>query len=265
MTQIGKMEDAKPKTVDTCAVQEHQDQYWASSGTTNTGAVRKLNEDSFVQIPQHGVFVVADGMGGHEAGEVASQLIVEDISKLDFVNEADKVAAIRKSIQNSNSKILNISEQQFDGRTIGSTVVALALTTTHYNILWAGDSRVYLCRKGQLQQLTRDHSQVEELLASGLISEEEAANHPLSNAITRAVGAYDDLLLDEMIGKIEPGDIFLLCSDGLYNEISFNEMEMLIKQGNIADINKALIHSALIREAKDNVTSILVQINKTDN
>lgn len=217
-----------------------------------------------MQLPQHGVFVVADGMGGHEAGEVASQLIVEDIANIDYENQSDKVAALRKSILSSNEKIRDISEQQFEGRTIGSTVVALSLSTTHYNILWAGDSRAYLCRDGKLEQLTRDHSQVEEMLSQGLISEEEAENHPLSNAITRAVGAFDELLIDEIIGKTQPGDIFLLCSDGLYNELKFNEIEVLIKQGNIADINKALMHSALIREANDNVTSVLVQIDKID-
>mgnify|MGYP001545776876 CR=1 FL=1 len=204
-------------------------------------------------------------MGGHEAGEVASQLIVSDVEQINFSTQMDKVSAIRKSIHTSNEEIRTISEQQFGGRTIGSTVVALSLTSTHYNILWAGDSRAYLCRNGQLQQLTRDHSQVEELLANGVISEEEAKNHPLANAITRAVGAHDELLIDEIVGTIQPGDIFLLCSDGLYNELSFNEMDMLLKQGNIADINKALIHSALVRDARDNVTSVLVQVNKTDN
>lgn len=218
-----------------------------------------------MQIPEHGVFVVADGMGGHEAGEVASKLIVDQVSEIDFANEVDKVSAIRKSIQNSNKQIRNISEQQFSGRTIGSTAVALSLTSTHYNIVWAGDSRAYLYRNGHLKQLTRDHSQVEELLAHDLISPEEAENHPLANVITRAVGAHDELVLDEIVGQIQPGDTFLLCSDGLYNEISFSEIETLIKQGNIADINKALIHSALIRGARDNVTNILVHINKTDN
>lgn len=262
---MGAAVEPKPQNDGNCAIHEHKDKYWKSSGTTNTGAVRQLNEDSYTQLPDHGVFVVADGMGGHEAGEVASKMIVDDIGKYDYQNEPDKVAAIRKNIQQSNREIRDISEQQFGGRTIGSTVVALSLTTTHYNIVWAGDSRAYLFRNGHLQQLTRDHSQVEELLANDLISQEEAENHPLANVITRAVGAHEELLLDEIVGKTETGDIFLLCSDGLYNELSFGEMENLIKQSNISDINKALIHSALIRGAKDNVTSVLVQIDKTDN
>lgn len=211
-------------------------------------------------------------MGGHEAGEVASKLIVDEIenSGLNWQqntpsSQQDKVSIIRQSILNSNREIRDISEQQFSGKTIGSTVVALSLTTTHYNIIWAGDSRAYLFRDGRLQQITRDHSQVEELLANDLITAEEAKHHPLANVITRAVGAHEELLLDETVGTIQPGDIFLLCSDGLYNEISFAEIENLIKSSNISETNKALIHSALIREAKDNITSILIQIKKTDN
>ncbi len=234
--------------------------------------MRELNEDSYVEIPQHGVWVVADGMGGHEAGEVASKLIVDDIKSSNLggqhdqiYNQQDKVTSIRQSILNSNQEIRGISERQFNGKTIGSTVVALSLTTTHYNIIWAGDSRAYLFRNGQLQQITRDHSQVEELLANELITPEEAENHPLANVITRAVGAHEELLLDETVGTIQAGDIFLLCSDGLYNEISFTEIENLIKSSDISETNKALIHSALIREAKDNITSILIKIKKTDN
>ncbi len=234
--------------------------------------MRELNEDSYVEIPQHGVWVVADGMGGHEAGEVASKLIVDDIKSSNLggqndqiYNQQDKVTSIRQSILNSNQEIRGISERQFNGKTIGSTVVALSLTTTHYNIIWAGDSRAYLFRNGQLQQVTRDHSQVEELLANELITPEEAENHPLANVITRAVGAHEELLLDETVGTIQAGDIFLLCSDGLYNEISFTEIENLIKSSDISETNKALIHSALIREAKDNITSILIKIKKTDN
>ncbi len=234
--------------------------------------MRELNEDSYVEIPQHGVWVVADGMGGHEAGEVASKLIVDDIKSSNLggqhdqtYNQQDKVTSIRQSILSSNQEIRGISERQFNGKTIGSTVVALSLTTTHYNIIWAGDSRAYLFRNGQLQQITRDHSQVEELLANELITPEEAENHPLANVITRAVGAHEELLLDETVGTIQTGDIFLLCSDGLYNEISFTEIENLIKSSDISETNKALIHSALIREAKDNITSILIKIKKTDN
>ncbi len=234
--------------------------------------MRELNEDSFVEIPQHGVWVVADGMGGHEAGEVASKLIVDDIENSNFdgqqgapSSQQDKVSIIRQSIHNSNQEIRDISAQQFNSKTIGSTVVALSLTTTHYNIIWAGDSRAYLFRDGHLRQITRDHSQVEELLANELITPEEAENHPLANVITRAVGAHEELLLDETVGTTQEGDIFLLCSDGLYNEISFAEIENLIKSSNISETNKALIHSALIREAKDNITSILIQIKKTDN
>ncbi len=248
-----------------------EEQYWVSSAITHTGAVRELNEDSFVEIPEHGIWVVADGMGGHEAGEVASKIIVDDIKNSNFseqqdtsYNHQDKIALLRKSILNSNLKIRDISRQQYNGRTIGSTVIAISLSTTHYNIIWAGDSRTYLFRDGHMQQITRDHSQVEELLANKLITPEEAENHPLANIITRAVGADEELLLDETSGTIQPGDIFLLCSDGLYNEISFADIEGLIKSSTISETNKAFIRSALVHGAKDNITSILIKIKKTD-
>lgn len=146
---------------------------------------------------------------------------------------------------------------------MGTTVVVLIIHENRFTILWAGDSRVYRYRNHALQQLTRDHSQVNDMLDSGLLAEEEAEDHPLANVITRAIGASQTLHLDRVDGEIQHGDIFMLCSDGLNKELSDQEISAFFSSGDVDEINKALIHSALVRGAQDNITAISVRVEGT--
>ena len=129
----------------------------------------------------------------------------------------------------------------------------------YFALLWAGDSRAYRARKGSIMQLTRDHSQVEELVERGVILREEAESHPASNVITRAVGATDQLYVDVDIDKVEPGDTFLLCSDGLYKHLSEDEISELLRKEEIAEICQSLIDLTLERGATDNVTLVVIR------
>ena len=238
----------------------------SSYAITHRGAVRQLNEDAHVEINSHNLWVVADGMGGHEAGEVASQLVVDVIRtqvekfKLEDLNVSDIV----KAIEDANKQLTEYSAQYLSNKTAGSTVTALFVKNERYYILWVGDSRAYLLRNSKLTQVSRDHSQVNDLIDEGMISVEEAKNHPLSNVITRAVGVMDEVKVDIVEGDINTGDIFLLCSDGLTGELSDEEICLSLEPSSIIDSGMALMHSSLVRGAKDNVTCILVKYDDVD-
>ncbi|MCI2284336.1 protein phosphatase 2C domain-containing protein [Colwellia sp. MSW7] len=241
--------------------------YLSSHAQTHRGAVRKLNEDAFLELPQLGVWVVADGMGGHAAGDVASQLVIDTIQQAVESNPADQISTelLIQALQQSNAKLQQMSETQFAGNIVGSTVVVLWIKDDHYTLLWAGDSRGYLLRNHKLQQITKDHSQVNDMVDEGVLKAEEAESHPLANVITRAVGVDDTLNIDVKSAPILVGDVFLLCSDGLNKEVSDNEIEKALQPGNIIDAGMALMHASLVRNARDNVTCILVKKNSLEN
>ena len=226
--------------------------------------VRAINEDACVALPELGLWAVADGMGGHEAGDVASRLIVETLQQTppptDWRSFLD---AVRERLCEVNRRLREESAQRYQHRTIGSTVVVLAAYEGQCACLWVGDSRIYRLRDGQLQQLTRDHSHVQELVDQGLISPEEAHHHPLSNVITRAVGSADELHVDEVDYPLRAGDMFLLCSDGLNKTVSDEEIARLLAHSdhNCQEAVKAFIHLALMRDASDNVTTVVVNIS----
>lgn len=232
---------------------------WDSCGLTHEGKVRKLNEDSLISRNEIGLWAVADGMGGHDAGDLASQSIVAALSEInipeslsDFVNTVDdKLCVI-------NTNLRTISHEQHENRTVGSTVVVLLIHDNYCAYMWAGDSRIYRLRDGELSQLTRDHSQVEEMIELGLITREEASTHPEANIITRAVGATDHLLLEVDVDEIQPDDRFLLCSDGLYKHLTDIDIENLIIGKDLTRNCQNLIDLTLERGAKDNVSVILV-------
>jgi protein phosphatase len=205
-------------------------------------------------------------MGGHEAGEVASQLVVDVIrTTVEKLRLEDlTVNHIISAIEDANKQLNQYSAQYLSNKTAGSTVTALFVKNERYYILWAGDSRAYLLRNGKLTQVSRDHSQVNDLIDEGMISVEEAKNHPLSNVITRAVGVMDEVKVDVIEGEINKGDIFLLCSDGLTGELSDEDICLSLEPSSIIDSGMALMHSSLVRGAKDNVTCILVKYDDVD-
>jgi len=232
---------------------------WKSAQRTDVGMVREVNEDSILSSPEIQLWVVADGMGGYEAGNVASNMIVkalDDLSNQYSLN--DMIDSVEDCLIDANHRILEYADIMLDGRTLGSTVVSLLIKGHVGACLWAGDSRLYRFRNNELVQLSTDHSQVEELLQQGFLTPEEAENHPDSNVITRAIGASPEIFIDINVFTSQQGDTFLLCSDGLYNMVSDEEISHIIGSAPIDEVVDTLIQKALDGGANDNVSVILV-------
>jgi len=233
---------------------------WVSAGATDVGHVRQINEDAYLERSDIGLWVVADGMGGHHAGDVASSNIIDVLDDTNPSNRlSDYVDEVEDRIISVNDQLVKMAKQHDDNRTIGSTVVAMIALDGHSAILWAGDSRAYRCRNNECVQLTRDHSQVEEMVQRGLILPEEAEEHPASNVITRAVGAADNIYVDVEIDEIQPNDTFLLCSDGLNKHVSDAEIGQFLQHQNLEEIPQRLVETTLQRGAIDNITVIVIR------
>ena len=232
-----------------------------SHAQSHRGTVRKINEDAFLELPHKGVWVVADGMGGHSAGDVASQLIIDTIQRVVESTELENLSCdmLVNALQTANKELLQISKNQLEGKLAGSTVVILFIHQARCFLLWAGDSRAYLLRDHILSQVTKDHSQVNDMVDEGVLSIEEAEHHPLANVITRAVGVDKKLDVEIKEVYLKSNDIFLLCSDGLNKEVSDSEIQHMLQSGSIIDSGMALLHACLVRNARDNVTCILIK------
>ena len=234
---------------------------WHSSAATHRGAVREMNEDAFLDRNSDGLWVVADGMGGHDAGEVASEMITSAMGKIDIQQPlADVVDILEDTLLNVHHKIRAYARSHCEGRTMGSTVVSLFVRESVGVCLWAGDSRLYRYRNNQLQPISHDHSQVNEMLARGMINEDEAVNHPASNVITRAVGASETLYVDITLVELQPNDVYLLCSDGLYGAIGEEQIANLLSLEEMETVTQNLIDQSLEASARDNVTVIAVKV-----
>src|SRR5690606_26344170 len=183
--------------------------------------------------PEIGLWAVADGMGGHAKGDVASKMVVDSLAKVhEGTSLAQYVDDIENRILEVNARLVQKARESKKRVTIGSTVVILLAYERFCVYLWAGDSRLYRLRRGELRRITTDHSQVEMYVEQGLISREEALVHPHGNMITRAVGAVDELFLDMDMQELEAGDRYLLCSDGLTKHIHDVELEEQLAGGN---------------------------------
>jgi serine/threonine protein phosphatase PrpC len=228
-----------------------------TTSVTHTGLVRSANEDSFVAQEQAGVWAVADGMGGHVNGQWASAQVAEALRARSLAGEFDAdVSALADAIQDANTLIFSTAESQ--GTRMGSTVVTLYLNGDRFVCLWAGDSRVYLLRDGVLHRMSRDHTQVEDLVERGLLSREDAAHHPMSHVLSRAVGVEEVVNLDAVSDTALPRDVFLLCSDGLTGLVSEDEIgERLASLPADAACGR-LLELVLARGAPDNVTMVAV-------
>lgn len=228
----------------------------ASAAMTHEGAVRPRNEDALVNRPDLGLWAVADGAGGHGAGDVASAAIAEALNSIPpGLTAAELLAQLRLRLAAVHRQLQEEAQRRGPGHVIASTVVVMLARGGHFACLWAGDSRAYLLRGGQLQRLTRDHSLVQELLDQGVITEEEAEHHPQGNVITRAIGGPGELGLDKATGPIGTGDRFLLCSDGLYRTLG---EPVMAEQLAGADPAAALVRLAVEQGARDNVTAVTV-------
>ncbi|MET3518229.1 serine/threonine-protein phosphatase [Mesorhizobium sp. M4B.F.Ca.ET.215.01.1.1] len=235
-----------------------------SFGVSHKGCVRDLNEDSYLVEPRTGLWVVADGMGGHDAGEVASASIVDHLATIGIASSApDLRARFEDRLSRANAEIRGISEAR--GITIGSTFAALLVMDGRFACLWAGDSRVYLVRNASISQISKDHTEVQELLDRGMISAAEALTWPRRNVITHAVGVSDDVVIDYQQGETMPGDIFVLNTDGLTAHVSDAEIEAAVLSAAPQAACENLLETVLARGGTDNVTIILVKIGDRRN
>jgi serine/threonine protein phosphatase PrpC len=230
-----------------------------TGAATHVGMVRKQNEDSYIVHEAAGLWAVADGVGGHEAGDLASQTVAQKLGSIGLpISAADLFARFEERIVRANDAVNEIARKR--GGIVGTTVAALLIHAPSYACVWSGDSRVYMLRNGALQQLSRDHTEVQELIDRGVITRAEAQTWPRRNVITRAIGIGEDPELEIEHGKIELNDIFLLCSDGLTGHISDDEIRQYLADlqapQNTCD---ALIKATLDRGATDNVTVIVVR------
>ena len=227
---------------------------WAVS---HPGRVRASNEDRYLMEPEAGLWLVADGMGGHDSGEVASSLIVEQLATLGIPSTAsDQHARFIDRLTRANHDILSYSSGH--GGVVGSTVVALLVFADHYRCLWMGDSRVYRLRGGTLEQLSRDHSEVEDLVTRGVLSREEARSWRGRNVITRAVGVTAALDIEVVYGTLASGDIYVLCSDGLTAHCSDEDIRSAVAADGPEKSVETLLDLTLSRGGTDNVTIVVV-------
>ena len=225
---------------------------------THVGKVRYNNEDSLIVIEPE-TFVVADGMGGAQAGEVASQMLVETVK--DFLSKSPlyNENVLSQAILLANSKILNLARQNANYHGMGTTATILSLDDKIAYFAHVGDSRIYRLRNNSLTQLTQDHSYVETLVRRGEITPEEARVHPMKNVLTQAVGAVENISVDTANFPVESGDTFLLCTDGLTNMVDDDSIKNILQSAlNPAD---ALIDAALKAGGRDNISVIVVGVD----
>ena len=227
---------------------------------TDIGRVRPINEDSFY-APQPGerFCAVADGMGGHNAGEVASAMAINVLAEQMRASDRPAPEALRLAVERANAEIYRASKERVDCSGMGTTITALCMEGKTAHIAQVGDSRAYLVRNRAILQVTTDHTLVEEMVLSGLITPTEALNHPKRNYITRALGTAQSVEVDLLRLDTRPDDVLLLCSDGLSNAVSEREMlDILLSGMRMRDKLSALIERALHHGGHDNITALLI-------
>lgn len=228
---------------------------WVSGAATHTGNIRKVNQDAYLDRSDIGLWAVADGMGGHSDGEKASRLLVERLALIGHQGLLGMaVTAIDKTLREVNAQLLK--DAQALGRDlIGSTIVTLTAVGDHCALLWVGDSRAYRLRQGELVQLTTDHTQVQQMLVQGLLTAEQARNHPLAHILARAIGGNPELTVDYHVEALQDGDRFLLCSDGLDKELEPERILRLLEGSEPTPTAQSLIAAARDAGGRDNITA----------
>ncbi len=225
---------------------------------THAGLRRELNEDTYYGDSELGLWLVADGMGGHACGEVASALAREAI-----VREIRNGTPLAQAIRMADEEIIQASRRRNDTLPMGTTVVATRVQGNRFEVAWVGDSRVYLWREGRLVQLSQDHSYVQTLIAQGALTSEQARSHPHRNVVTQALGVTDPahLNVETMTGLLTPGVQLLLCSDGLTEEVDDDLIAFTLAQADCSaqECVETLVAAALDGGGSDNITAILVR------
>jgi serine/threonine protein phosphatase PrpC len=232
-----------------------------TGAATHVGRVRRRNEDSFLARPETGLWAVADGMGGHDAGDVASAAVVDALRSIERPSSASELLArCEERVASANASLREIARAR--GAIIGTTVAVLLIYKQDYACVWSGDSRIYRVRGGEIGQLTCDHNEAEELVADGTLSRDEANAWVGRNVITRAIGIDDEPELDIETGRIEPGDTFVICSDGLTGHVRDREILNCVRDSDAQRACDALVALTLERGAVDNVTVVVVQCRR---
>jgi serine/threonine protein phosphatase PrpC len=234
---------------------------WRSAAVTAQGNVRDHNEDAVSDLPGVGLWAVADGMGGHNAGDLASRMIVEalcGVSRRDRLSEL--LDDVEDRMQCVNERLYRKSLE--DGRVCGSTVAILLAFADRCLSVWAGDSRIYRWRTGCLSCITRDHSEVQELLDEGALDAAGASRHAAQNVITRAVGGTEKLYLDLELHELQDRDRYLICSDGLYKEVAGDRLAALLGARDPQEVCHALLREALGGACQDNVSAVVVEFSR---
>src|SRR5215470_14107101 len=239
----------------------HDAKSWIEAGAaTHVGKVRRQNEDNYLVATQPGLWAVADGMGGHAAGEIASGVIVEELAAVTVPATASELLAnCEQHIVSANSRLKKLGDER--GTLIGSTVAVLLIFDGHYAAVWSGDSRIYRIRKHIIEQISVDHTEVQELIPEGRLTPEEARAWPRRNVITRAIGVSDHPELEIKGGTLEPGDIFVICSDGLTAHVADREILALASAHPPQKACDLLVNLTLDRGAVDNVTVVAVRFD----
>ena len=231
-----------------------------TSSMSHTGSIRKLNEDALIAIPASGLWAVADGMGGHDAGDYASRCLIGHLYDAASIYKGKNlVEQVPIAIQNANQELFDLSKKENPHSIIGTTIVVLVLEGEKYHCFWSGDSRCYLLRDNQLQPITRDHTEAEELLAQGYTIE-EFPDPSTAAMLTYAVGVDKTAHIDYTTDYIYEADRFLLCTDGITKIYSDSDIARKISENNIDQINQQFLTGALDAGAPDNLSSIIVSL-----
>lgn len=229
---------------------------WRSAGHSHVGKVRELNEDAFYNSTEKGLWAVADGMGGFARGDYASGVVAEAFVHF---NPLDSLSENIRDLELRLKGAHELCRTTFPGEKVGSTVVSLLSYGDHCIFLWAGDSRVYRLRGEHFTQLTVDHTLAQERYARGDLSAKQALTHPSAHVLTRAVGVHQTLYLDLEYEIVKPGDRYLLCSDGLYNDLPREDIHEILKQGSIEEAVENLVNAAVDKRGSDNTSAIIVE------
>jgi serine/threonine protein phosphatase PrpC len=230
-----------------------------SEAATDTGTVREFNEDSFLVRPDLGLWVVADGMGGHQAGDLASRTLVEELDRLEPAASAPALlTALEGRVIHANARLRDAARARGARAVVGCTLAALVIFEGAFACIWSGDSRIYRIRQGAIAQVTRDHTEAQELVDRGTLTAEEAQSWPRRNVLTRAIGVFDEPELEMAQGRLEDGDVFVICSDGLTHHLGDEEIGQLANLRPLRLAVERMIATTLERGATDNVTVVTV-------
>jgi serine/threonine protein phosphatase PrpC len=234
-----------------------------TGAATHVGLVRSVNEDNLAVLPQSGLWCVADGVGGLDCGSLASSIVAEALSRVHAQVDLPALErAVRGGVEDANRHVRDVIAER-DGQMMGSTIATLMIHGGCFAALWSGDSRIYRICDGSIIQVTRDHTEARELIESGLLTVEQAKVWPRRNVITQAIGVSDDVTFDIERGDAAAGDRFVLCSDGLTNHVSDEEIRDAVLRATPQTACDDLIRKTLERGATDNVTVIVVHVKAT--